>query len=197
MPGVEIGLSQKKKKKDPSANLFLIKYLTCQNYRQLMFLRLSAGPRTAFPTGWGTVGWLRVPVTPALSSLTPREPKPSPDLARFLGGRCLMGQTQNPGPSPHYYGLIPRLRSSQNRRDFVEKWAIFPLDPWKCFRLFSKPGMVVPTFKDCGVRVKVRVRITVVGRVSFNFLSSTPCVGSLMSVLLRLLCAQKIPWGCC
>lgn len=97
----------------------------------------------------------------------------------------------------HHYGLILRLWSSQNRRDFVEKWAIFPLDPWKCFGLFSKPGMVVPTFKDCGVRVRVRVRITVVGRVSFNFLSSTPCVGSLMSVLLRLPCAQKIPWGCC
>lgn len=136
MPGVEIGLSQeKKKKKDPSANLFLIKYLTCQNYRQLMFLRLSAGPRTAFPTGWGTVGWFRVPVTPALSSLTPREPKPSPDLARFLGGRCLMGQTQNPGPSPHYYGLIPRLRSSQNRRDFCGEMSYIPSGPLKMLQI--------------------------------------------------------------
>lgn len=38
MPGIEIGLSPEKKKKDPSANLFLIKHLTCQNCRQLMFL---------------------------------------------------------------------------------------------------------------------------------------------------------------
>lgn len=46
---------------------------------------------------------------------------------------------------PHHYELIPCLRSSQNRKGFVEKWAIFPLDPWKCFRLFSKSRVVVPT----------------------------------------------------
>lgn len=117
--------------------MFLIKYLTCQNYRQLMFLRLSAGPRTAFPTGWGTVGWFRVPVTPALSSLTPREPKPSPDLARFLGGRCLMGQMQNPRPSPIILGSsytfeAPRIEGILWRNELYSLWT--PENASDCFR---------------------------------------------------------------
>lgn len=146
MPGVEIGLSQKKKKKDPSANLFLIKYLTCQNYRQLMFLRLSAGLGTAFPMGWGIVGWFWVPVTLVLSSLTPRDPKPSPDLARFLWvsdppslleGRCLLGQMQNPGASPiitsssHAFGA-PRIEKVLWRNELYFLWT--PGNASDCFR---------------------------------------------------------------
>ena len=116
MPGVEIGLSQEKKK-DPSVNLFLIKYLTCQNYRQLMSWCLSAGLETAFPVGQ-TQRVALVPGTPETSAVSTAPPNPglpftTPHPARVLWASDspisteghLGGLTWNRGASPIIVGL--------------------------------------------------------------------------------------------
>lgn len=78
VPGIEIGLSQGKKKKDPSANLFLIKYLTCQNYTRLMSLLLAGGPGDSVPAGRWLWGGSQHPVPQKISAAFPATCPPKP-----------------------------------------------------------------------------------------------------------------------
>lgn len=147
--------------------MFLIKYLTCQNHRQLMSWCLSAGLETAFPVGQSQQVAL-VPGTPEARAVSTAPPSPglpftTPHPARVLWatdslisteGGHLGGLTWNRGASPIIVGLgdaspphlvTPGLRGFQNRKEeFIGRRAIFTLDPWTCFRLFWKPRVEVP-----------------------------------------------------
>lgn len=136
MPGIEIGLSQgkKKKKRDPSANLFLIKYLTCQNYRQCMFLCLSTGAQLFL---WAREEWVVLGSSfpgAVLTDPIPAQSSPAPlNLARFLcqipwpllEGGGLMRHVESwsvpilmgMGDAAPPYLLITGLRSFQNRKE--------------------------------------------------------------------------------